>query len=576
MGSDVGRSPLGTAGALCIVAVAWAALQLYGLGWAPFHTRGEPREAIVVQDLVRHGRWLLPRRNATEVPRKPALYYWLGGLAAHAGGGVDERSARLPSAVMSGAAVLLLTLVTALTVTPRAAGIAGLTLLTSFEWLRAATSARVDMTLAFGLTAVFAALLLARRGMRGQVLVLLYGGMAWATLSKGIPGLAIPTIVVLLVCAMDRSWAFARGLRPGRGVLAVLLIVGAWYGAALLQGGRAFLDVVVGENLLRITDGGAASFGHAHGLAYLVGALAAGLLPWVLGLPAVALALWRDRAALERHGPPVFALLWIAAVFAPYAFATSKRGVYLLPLYPAVALLVGSWADQILRGAGLASAARSALTWTLWPLALVLVLFALMLLAGTLGLPLLDTALGALHGRGAAYMRTVVATAAGVQGWWLTAGTGAAALCAAAGALAARAPRPTVLFAALFGCTAMLILAARLAILPAIAALDTRHTFVSALRQSVRDPALVHTDPQLDYGTLFYWGGAMPVYDAGGGGEIPPYLIMPQAAWRRADAALRERYEVLRSACMATADTDGCPVALARRTAGTADRPAPR
>src|SRR6185369_1424300 len=150
-----------------VVAAAWAVLQLYALGATPFHTRGEPREAVVVQDLVRHGNWILPRRNGVQLPRKPPLFYWLAAGAARVRGAVDEASVRLPSALQSGAACLIVAAVAAALYGGVAGTAAGITLLTSFEWLRAATAARVDMTTTFGLVLVFVGLLLFRRAERG-------------------------------------------------------------------------------------------------------------------------------------------------------------------------------------------------------------------------------------------------------------------------------------------------------------------------------------------------------------------------------------------------------------------------
>ena len=141
-----------------------------------------------------------------QLPRKPPLFYWLGGVAAHVRGTVDEASVRLPSAVLSGVGVRCSSPPSRrLSYGGVAGATAGLTLLTSFEWLRAATAARVDMTLTFGLTLVFVGLLIFRRAERGVWLVLLYAGAAWATLSKGIPGLAIPALQVLLLCLRRRS-----------------------------------------------------------------------------------------------------------------------------------------------------------------------------------------------------------------------------------------------------------------------------------------------------------------------------------------------------------------------------------
>src|SRR5205823_3454138 len=76
------------------------------------------------------------------------------------------------------------------------------------------------------------------------------------------------------------------------------------------------------------------------------GALLLNVLPWTLFLPGVAARLWRQRRDLTSTDARVFLLLWIAIVFGFYAVSASKRSVYLLALYPAVALLLGWWWDE--------------------------------------------------------------------------------------------------------------------------------------------------------------------------------------------------------------------------------------
>ncbi|MBX3027732.1 glycosyltransferase family 39 protein [bacterium] len=549
--------------ALLVVGAAWATLQLWGLGDTPFHTRGEPREAVVVQDLVAHDRWILPRRNGVDLPRKPPLFYWLGGATSRALGVVDERSVRLPSTVQSGLAALLVSGAAATTVGPIAGAAAGLILLSSFEWLRAATAARVDMTLTFGLTMAFVGLLLFERRQRALWLGLFYVGAAWATLAKGIPGLAIPALQVALLCARDRSLQPLRRLQPLRGLLFVLLVAGAWYAAATAQAGRAFLAIVASENLVRIVGAKTASLGHAHGFGYLVGVLLLGLLPWTLFLPSTAVALWRERAGIHRGDPRAFALLWAAAVFLPFAVASSKRGVYLLPLYPAVALLIGWWAQRVWRGGTAGAPTRPLLAAALWALAILCAVLAIAATAERAGLPLLAWLPAMARGRSSAHLDAIVAAAHAPRPLFAVL-CSIGAIAATTGALAVRGTRPRLLLAAVVGVTGALVLAVRLVVMPAIGAVETRRGFVAAMREAVRDPAGVHTVPNLDYGTIFYWGGAMPVYDPRSGGDPPPYLVMPDAAWLRAPARLRDQYERI-TGLPATAGGEGAPALLTRR-----------
>jgi 4-amino-4-deoxy-L-arabinose transferase-like glycosyltransferase len=546
-----------------VVAAAWAGLQLYGLSRTPFHTKGEPREAIVVQDLVRHGNWILPRRNGVQLPRKPPLYYWLAGAVAQVRGNVDEVTARLPSVLVSGAACVLVAAVATVLYGGVAGVAAGLTLLTSFEWMRAAIVARVDMTLAFGLTLVFVGLLLYRRCERGLWLLLVYGGCAWATLSKGIPGLAIPVLQVLLLCLLvDRSFAFAWRLRPLSGLLAVLIVCGSWYVAAALQGGRSFVTIAVNENLVRAVGSRDFSLGHEHSVFYLLGSLAAGLLPWTVFLPSVGWALWRARRTIDRRDPRLFALLWIAVVFAPYAVATSKRSVYLLPLYPAVALLLGWFGAELVRGQLAVRWLRPVLMVFGWGLAVIAGVLALSAGAHLLGLPVLDSIAPLLDARAAADVRRIARAASGGNAELsiLLAGACAAGIVLA---IAAMLRRWGVALAAIVACTAALTIAIRTIILPAVGQGYTRRQFAEALRRTVGEPSRIAISG-LDYGTLFYWGAAIPSYDPNRDPEPPPYLLLSETDWVHMTPLERRRYRRVAGLTIPRANNQGYLAVLER------------
>ena len=533
-----GRRAGVTIAVLAVVGAAWLVLQAYGLWLGPFGTSGEPREAIVVQDLIARHDWLLPKRNGVQLPRKPPLFYWLAGVAAHARGAVDEGSVRVPSAVLSGLACLLVAAVAAVLWGGVAGVVSGLTLMTSFEWLRAATSARVDMTLTFGLTLVFIGLLLFRHAERRVWLVLFYGGAAWATLSKGIPGLAIPAFLILLLCVVvDRSLAFAWRLRPISGLLVVLLVGGAWYAAAAARAGREFVSIVVNENLVRAVGERHFTLGHRHSVGYLVAVLLAGLLPWTTLLPSVGMAVWRDRRSVDRWDPRLTALVWIVAVFTPYAIAASKRGVYLLPLYPAVCLLLGWWAAQLAGGTAHARWLPRVLQPLGWSLAGALALLALVAGAQHAGLPLLDSAALWFDPRTAFDLRQVAAA----NGARLAASFAVASGAAAGLACAAAARRPVLTLAAMLLCTGALVFGVRAVIMPAVSAGQTRRPFAAALRRAV-DPATLRTTANLDYGTLFYWDEAIAEYDPESGEPAPRYLLLSEGAWLHMPATKRQHY----------------------------------
>jgi len=271
---------------------------------------------------------------------------------------------------------------------PRAALVSALILGTSIQYLQSATSARVDMTLTFFMEVAFFEFLLIAEGLTRRRM-LLYVAIALAVLAKGPVGLVLPGAVALLWIAVQWRWDIIRDLKIGRGAAIVAVLAGWWYVAASMIGGVAFIEKqLIAENFVRFV--GASDFheGHAHAFYYLEGALAGGFLPWA---PILALVIWRAVRAPHKSNPRLtYLLIWFVVVLGFYSFSHSKRGVYLLPLYPALATITALYlVDAIdapvssaplvaffssIYGAALAVAAAGALLslallW-LWPAAL--------------------------------------------------------------------------------------------------------------------------------------------------------------------------------------------------------------
>lgn len=315
-----------------LVVTACLVLFLTGARDVPFYTRGEPREGLVVREMRQTGAWLVPSRPDGELARKPPLFYWLAASVTAVLPDDRELAMRLPSALL-GTGGVLATWATARLVVGATAGLpAALLLATSFEWTRAASTARVDMALTAGLTLLLAAwtalLVQPRRGL----LALATLGATIATLAKGPVGLVLPGLAVAALVALRRDPSLLRRL----GVIPVLgIAAGAaalWYAAAFAQHGAAFVDVVARENWQRFVDTDEADTGHSHGLFYLPLMGLVGLLPWTALLP---LAAGRTRALATT-----FLATWGVVVLAFFSLADSKRSVYLLPMFPALAVLV--------------------------------------------------------------------------------------------------------------------------------------------------------------------------------------------------------------------------------------------
>jgi len=528
---------------------------LTGIAEQPFYTKGEPREALVVWEMLHGGGWVLPLRNGVEIPSKPPLYHWLAALAAHATGGVSELAARLPSALLAVLAVLLVYWFGVSIGRVRSGWIAAVALLTSFEWIRAARVARVDMTLTFFLFAsLLAFAVMNRSGVTRLRLTIFYACVALATLGKGPVGVALPALVIIVFAAtrsdrpggaQDGGLAASLGrrvravlstvepLRPVPGLVAVVLVAGSWYVAALFLGGESFfVKQILKENVLRFLDPARLDSGHLHGPLYFIPNFFAGALPWSLLAPAVAWWLWRMRPLDETTR---FLVVWFVTVIVFFSLSASKRSVYVLPAYPAAALLLGHVLGPGPEGAG----PRRLAGWGMMAGGAILATIGLAALLVAAGLPLARLVGPHLHTEDASSL--AVALAALTSSRLQTAAIGLVLIAGGAGAaVAARDAhwlRGSVAIVA-----AMLALFAGL-VAPVEHGLAWDRTFkpfMAEVRARIGKQPLAFYRA-FDYGAVFYSEGHIRPFR--GRLDRPPRA--PRSEAQAARHAVRERYVLL-------------------------------
>ncbi len=325
---------------------------IWGLGDIPFYTKGQPREATVIWEIYHNGDWILPLRNGHLIPSKPPLFHWLGTLAALALGQLSEFSIRLPSALLALLGVILTYRVGVVLWGVEAGLVASLTLATSFEWVRAATTARVDMTLTFFMVAAFFSFWSMYRKLRvgwGEALGF-FCMLGLATLAKGPIGALLPGLVILVFLCVKRDLLFVRRLHPVTGGLLFVLIAGSWYALALWHGGEAFFEKqIMKENVLRFVSSGSAGAGHVHPFYYFIPNLFLGMAPWSFFFLPLFYFLYQCRQDWAKKNF-TYLIVWIVTIFLFYSASSSKRTVYILPIYPALALLLGAWWQELRRG----------------------------------------------------------------------------------------------------------------------------------------------------------------------------------------------------------------------------------
>jgi 4-amino-4-deoxy-L-arabinose transferase-like glycosyltransferase len=553
-----------------LVIAAWAGLELWGLGKAPFHTKGEPREGLVVWQMMHPTDWrdlILPRRDGPtglELPSKPPLFHWLAAVTSWVHGSTDEWSIRFPSAALSLIALLCVFAAGSALWSPMAGLIAALTLMTTFEWARAATGARVDMTLTFGLELAFLSLLFFLRGRAAGWLIPLYVGITLAVLGKGPVGAALPGLVAVIMLALTRDPSFLRQMRLGYGALIVSVVAGSWYVMALRLGGwQFFYKQVLAENVFTFFNSQDFGGGHRHPVSYLLGAVLLGLLPWTIFFPGAGVRLWRQRHQLSRHDPRLYLLVWIAVVFGFYALAASKRSVYLLALYPAVALLLGWWWDEQRHAPAEEERWQArVLPFFGWALIGIVGLTLLTVLLESLGAPILGTVQQWLPAAARPFAPCLSETIR-AQRWLLLGLLVVAAVSLYACIRAARAARWMGILAGVFCAAAALIMSVCQVLLPGIAQQVSFRDFMREVRQVVAPADELFFFNAFEYGPVFYWQGHIPRYEGPWPTGAPRYLLVEKGEWDRMQPSAGGQYEEVTFAD-GTKATHG-PLVLIRR-----------
>ena len=208
-------------------------------GSDPFHTRGEPREAVVALSMLQQGNWVLPVNNGVELAFKPPFFHWCIAAISALVGTVNEYTSRMPSALALSAMVLVGYVFYAKRRGTEVAFLAALITLTNFEVHRAGVACRVDMVLsAMMVIALYQFYKWAERDLKGIPWVGILC-LSAAALTKGPVGIALPCAVPAVFLWLRGRGFFRVFFRFFAVALAACVLPAAWYYAAYLQGANA-------------------------------------------------------------------------------------------------------------------------------------------------------------------------------------------------------------------------------------------------------------------------------------------------------------------------------------------------
>lgn len=312
--------------------------------------RDEARFAQATKQMIETGDFVDIRFQEQTRYKKPVGIYWLQAAAAQAveaTGLSNPRTRiaiyRIPSLIGAVGAVLLTYWAALAFVGRRSAYLAGLMMASSFLLgieARLATTDAVLLACAVAAMGAFGRLYLAERGAYvDHERPLLAPAILWTALAAGIlvKGPLILLFVALPAAALaaaDRSGRFLLRLRPVAGLAWMLVLALPWFLAIVARsGGSFFADSVGGDFLSKV---GAAQETHWGPPGYYFALFWLAFFPASILAPLAFGAVWRSR---DEPGIR-FLLAWIGPTWIAFELAMTKLPHYVLPLYPAIAILI--------------------------------------------------------------------------------------------------------------------------------------------------------------------------------------------------------------------------------------------
>jgi 4-amino-4-deoxy-L-arabinose transferase-like glycosyltransferase len=344
---------------LGLVCAIWYVLFL---GVRPLNNPDEGRYTEIPREMAATGDYVTPRLNGVKYFEKPPLVYWLSALTFEVAG-VNEFTSRFWNALIALGGVVM-TYAAARSLYGRAAGLgAGVVLATSLLYYGLGQLIILDMAVSVAMSAALFAFVLAMREPAGTrrrwLFMAFYASMAVATLSKGLIGFVLPCAVAFFWVLLLNRWRALWPFYPISGTIVLLGLTAPWHVLASLANQSAVKEYdfawfyFVHEHFLRFTT---KIHGRYEPWWFFIPILIGGLFPWVVfGAQAVKRSLgggWKGR---NEHREAWFLVIWIAFIMLFFSKSQSKLIPYVLPVFPAAAVLIGryiadAWAARTGRG----------------------------------------------------------------------------------------------------------------------------------------------------------------------------------------------------------------------------------
>lgn len=340
------NSPYNSARTLWAVLIGFLVVWFYMLGARTLVPTDEGRYAEMAREMVATGDWITLRLNGIKYFEKPPLQNWMNALTFTLFG-LGDWQARLWTG-LCGLIGIVAASYTAFKIYGRRVGISSALILgSSFYWAAMGHINTLDMGLSGMMTLALCGLLLAQRdGASAEEqrngMLLCWAGMALATMSKGLIGFVLPGAVLVLYTLWTRDLGLWLRLHMGKGLLLFFAITVPWFILVWQANPEHPHFFFIHEHFQRFT-----STVHKRGGAwyYFIPLLIIGIVPWLgLLLQSLLASIRKEQTQFQAKK---MLLIWSVFIFFFFSISGSKLPSYILPIFPALAILIACQLEQI-------------------------------------------------------------------------------------------------------------------------------------------------------------------------------------------------------------------------------------
>lgn len=343
---------------MAVLMIVFGLFFMIFLGQLPLLEPDEGRYAEIPREMLERNDFITPHLNHVKYFEKPPLHYWVNACSL-AAFGRNEFAARFPSALLGLGGVLLIYCV-GRRIYGRREGLHGALILgSSLGYLVLGRMNSIDMTLTFCMSATLGFFLMAARdgeSRKGLFYHLFYVFAALTVLAKGLIGIVLPGGIIFSYLLLTRRWRLLREMRLGSGILLFLAVCAPWFILVSLKNPEFPQFFFIHEHFQRFLTKVHKRYEPPW---FFIPIILLGMIPWTFFLPEALRNLWQTRDHRK-----IFLTLWAGVIFAFFSASSSKLIPYMLPVFPALALLLGATIsdafdrdERSLRGYFLAAAA---------------------------------------------------------------------------------------------------------------------------------------------------------------------------------------------------------------------------